>query len=110
MIWPFKRKPKVVRDLRAPTSICAGDKVECIWSNWKGGDLHSYDPQVGDVLTVIAVEDAVHRLGIRRIWLRLKGCPGSSYAADHFRKLVEQDDAATIARIKKLPVKQPVSA
>lgn len=104
MIWPFKRKPSVV-DARKATDICVGDKVECIRDDWDGPP-ETFDPQVGDILTVTKAYDAVNGLRYRRIWLEFKATPkGCGYASCSFRKLVEIDDKAMIARLKSLPAR-----
>lgn len=100
MIWPFKRKPKVV-DRREPNNWRPGDKAICIADTWsKRGPC---DPEVGDVFTVTSVEDGLANGGtLRAYWLRFKAIPAFRYESCAFRKLVEQDDAALIARLKSL--------
>jgi hypothetical protein len=107
MIWPFKRKP-TVRDRRVANDFRAGDKVQCISANWN--EKAPFDPQVGDVLTVMNVTDEVNHCGVRCYWLWFKLTGSTGYNSQAFRKLVDTDDAATIARIKGLKSPTPETA
>lgn len=107
MIWPFKRKTKVI-DQRVPTEIRPGDKVECINNKgWK--DAHPLDPEFGDVLTVAELQDAVSHRGFRCYYLYFKALP-HGYNSQAFRKLVETDDAETIKLIRTLANPKEVGA
>jgi hypothetical protein len=100
MIWPFKRKPKLI-DRRQPNDWKAGDWAECVSANWS--DPEPGDPEIGDILKVVDVCEYTHtRIGVRCFALIFKALPGGVYEARCFRKLVEQDDAALITRIKSL--------
>lgn len=98
MIWPFKRKRKIV-DRRSPNDFRPGDKVECISANWS--DPESCDPEVGDVLTVSAVGDHVHeRKRVRCYTLTFASISQRWYETTAFRKIVDIDDEVMVQRIK----------
>lgn len=84
-----------------------GDKVACVdaragaWHEPKGQPL-----EIGDVFTVERfVRGLPFGLGFPRsfVVLRGRGRDLLHWDAYRFRKLVEQDDAALIARIKSVP-------
>jgi hypothetical protein len=97
MIWPFKRKP-TIDDRRDGSIWQVGERAICVVAGWHEAD--PCDPEPGDVLTVAEVFDDTAPEGVRAIWLTFKAISGRSYESGAFRKLVEADDAATIARIK----------
>jgi len=100
MIWPFKRKSKVV-DRRVVTTLRPGDMAICINGCWEDTPAHA--PEEGDVLLVTSVYESLNQSkSVRAIFLRFKSINGFGWESSHFRKLVEQDDAALITRIKSL--------
>lgn len=98
MIWPFKRKPKII-DRGGDRTWAAGNKAECVRDNWWKSD--GTDPAVGDILAVVNVHEGVADVhSVRAVWLTFKSMPTTAYEANAFRKIVDTDDAAMIERIK----------
>ena len=107
MIWPFNRGPKPkVRDCRVPNDFQPGDKVECINDGW--AEHFPFNPEKGDILTVVLVTDAVNERNIQAYWLFFGSTQDVGYSSQAFRKIVETDDPAVIARIKAPPKREVV--
>lgn len=107
MIWPFNRKrTPEVRDIRQPNDFRPGDKVECIFDQW--AEHFPFNPEKGDVLTVVRVSDGVNERNVRAYWLFFGSTEGVGYSSQAFRKIVETDDPAVIARIKARPKREVV--
>ncbi len=107
MIWPFNRKrTPEVRDIRQPNDFRPGDKVECVNDQWP--QLFPFNPEKGDVLTVDRITDAVNERNIRAYWLFFASTQDVGYSSQAFRKIVEIDDPAVIARIKSRPKREVV--